>query len=425
MLFLKWFTSRTVRHAWQAANHVEKILRHQSDLLSPDATEAVQTDIENVRIACRAGDKNAIHHSLATLEKTANKWLKSYPHSALRENIEVALVAIAVAMGIRTFFLQPFKIPTGSMQPTLYGVTQEDLRGLDDVRMPGRLAGFAEYWFNGVQYFHLTAKSSGSLTWDEPKKLVLFNWKQTYRINGVTQGSVWFPPDELFARSGISPGAQVQAGQDILKLRVISGDHLFVDRVTYNFRRPDRGDIIVFETHGIEELKRQSPQLADTYYIKRLCGLGGEQLQLRQDYYIMGVPRMGTVPVGHLVVNGRELSAATPLLENLYSFPDAPRGANSLPYRENHYYGHGLLEAFGVIDAAQVATNRYFTKPYDVPPDHYFVMGDNTFNSSDSRYWGDFHKSKVTGKSFFVYWPIGGTMFKGEKRDSRFGWAHR
>ena len=52
-------------------------------------------------------------------------------------------------------------------------------------------------------------------------------------------------------------------------------------------------------------------------------------------------------------------------------------------------------------------------------------MGDNTFNSSDSRYWGDFDQEKVIGKSFFVYWPIGATMFRGEKRESRFGWAHR
>src|SRR4051794_30038454 len=105
MLFLKWFTSRTVRHAWQGANHIEKILHHQRDLLSADAIAAVQSDIDNLRAESRAGDKAAVGKALAALEKSANKWLKTYPNSALRETIEVALVAIAVAMGIRTFFL--------------------------------------------------------------------------------------------------------------------------------------------------------------------------------------------------------------------------------------------------------------------------------------------------------------------------------
>ena len=45
----------------------------------------------------------------------------------------------------------------------------------------------------------------------------------------------------------------------------------------------------------------------------------------------------------------------------------------------------------------------------------YFVMGDNTFNSSDSRYWGDFPSDHVIGKSFFVYWPI----------TKRFGWGNQ
>ena len=73
------------------------------------------------------------------LEFAANKWLKLYPNAMWRENVEVLLVAIAVAMAIRTFFLQPFKIPTGSMQPTLYGVTSmpdfsptDISRGLDN-----------------------------------------------------------------------------------------------------------------------------------------------------------------------------------------------------------------------------------------------------------------------------------------------------
>ena len=84
MLFLKWFTSRTVRHGWQAANHVHKIVQHQRDLLSPEALGAVRGDIESVRTACRAGDKRTIGESLAKLEKSANKWLKPYPHPAWR-----------------------------------------------------------------------------------------------------------------------------------------------------------------------------------------------------------------------------------------------------------------------------------------------------------------------------------------------------
>jgi signal peptidase I len=49
-----------------------------------------------------------------------------------------------------------------------------------------------------------------------------------------------------------------------------------------------------------------------------------------------------------------------------------------------------------------------------VRPDYFFVMGDNTMNSLDSRYWGDFPQSKVLGKAFFIYWPI----------NERFGWGY-
>ena len=76
---------------------------------------------------------------MENLEKAANKWLKPYPNAAWRENVEVLLVALAVAMGIRTFFLQPFKIPTGSMQPTLFGVTSENLLDEAGFQDPHRL----------------------------------------------------------------------------------------------------------------------------------------------------------------------------------------------------------------------------------------------------------------------------------------------
>jgi signal peptidase I len=300
------------------------------------------------------------------------------------------------------------------MQPTLYGVTQEDLRGQPDVKIPGRLARLADYWMNGVSYFHEVAKNDGVLRYEAPKKFVLFNLYQTYRIGDGPSQKVWFPPDGLFdQRSGLYNGTPLRAGDEFIKLRVISGDHLFVDRVTYNFRRPYRGDIVVFETHGIPNLAEMTPEYQDTYYIKRLVGLGGERLSLRKDFDVL-LPNSAHVGVGHLAINGTNLSASTPHFEHLYSGGQAiSRNVKTVPFQENHYVGHALERRLSE------------GSEFPVRPNHYFVMGDNTLNSSDSRYWGDFPRENVIGKSFFVYWPIGTTTFKGEERPSRFGWAHR
>ena len=79
---------------------------------------------------------------------------------------------------------------------------------------------------------------------------------------------------------------------------------------------------MVFDTHGITSLR---PDQQDTFYIKRLVGLGGETLSLKQDYEVENVPLAGTQPVGHLVVDGRPLSASTPHLRICTRFPDASR----------------------------------------------------------------------------------------------------
>src|SRR5258708_3445850 len=123
---LRWFFSRKVRDASAMRKHVDKLLNHQRDILSPQALETVRGATDDLRKAIGGNsDAATLEKQMEKVEAAANKWLKPYPSATARENVEVLLVALAVAMAIRTFFLQPFKIPTGSMQPTLFGVTSE------------------------------------------------------------------------------------------------------------------------------------------------------------------------------------------------------------------------------------------------------------------------------------------------------------
>src|SRR5215472_9165154 len=122
-MILRRFFSKAIREAVAMRKHVQRLLNAQRDLLSPQATVAVQSKMDELNAAIADGSNTgAIRIKTEELQFAAEKWIKAYPNPVWRENIEVLLVAIAVAMGIRTFFLQPFKIPTGSMQPTLYGV---------------------------------------------------------------------------------------------------------------------------------------------------------------------------------------------------------------------------------------------------------------------------------------------------------------
>jgi signal peptidase I len=398
---LRWFVSRTVRHACDLRKHVRKILNAQRDLLSPQAVTAVETTVQDLSKALAGGSSDeALKKQMSALETSANKWLKPYPNATIRENVEVLLVALAVAMGIRTFFLQPFKIPTGSMQPTLFGVTPSALpsarmtfesNNRADLKIPGRVSRFFDYWINGNSYYDEVAPEDGEVQAVKPPvRFLLFNLKQDYEFNGHWR-TIWFPAEDLFQRAGYLDQYNsfvgnylIKAGQPIMRIKVTAGDHLFVDRMSYNFRAPKRGEIVVFETRGIPEKMRITSQWTippDQFYIKRLVALGGEHVQIGNDR--------------HLIIDGRRLDTNTPHFENVYSFdPARPPEQSVYSGHVNGRYGQGLTY-FGTEKDS-----------YDIKPGNYMVMGDNTMNSLDSRYWGEFPSSSVVGKYFFVYWPF-------------------
>src|SRR5579862_501680 len=159
---LNWFTSKTVREATSMRKHVKKMLQHQRDILAPKAINEVEASMKSIEDSVRANaDKATLEKKMEELEKAANQWIKPYPNAVYRENFEVLLVALAVAMGIRTFFVQPFKIPTASMQPTLYGITQKNLLIETDYQKPTGL-GRVKDWFAGGSYLTFKADQDGT-----------------------------------------------------------------------------------------------------------------------------------------------------------------------------------------------------------------------------------------------------------------------
>jgi len=388
-MIFRWFFSRTVRLAVALCRHVQRLTQAQRDQISEQAAVKMTEAIASVRqsVASRS-DKKTLRRQMAELDQAAAEWLKPFPHPSIRENVEVILVAVAVAVSIHTFFLKPFKIPTGSMQPTLYGIVAESLRDRPEFIFPTGLKKLCDFWINGYSYYHIVAKTDGMLESRElPRMILPFLYQQRLKV-GETWYTIWSPWDRLLEETGVQPGHLYRQGEDIIKARVFAGDHLFVDRITYNFRRPERGEIIVFKTEGIKSPFTGLPAMPqDQFYIKRMVAMGGERVQLGNDR--------------HLMINGSRLDQTTPRFENVYSFN--PRQ----PARENHYSGHvndWIAARDGKPGLAPLFPDENTT--VTLRSNHYMVMGDNTMNSLDSRSWGDFPRTNVIGKYFFVYWPI-------------------
>lgn len=392
---LRWLTSRNFRRTWDALRRLEKDTHSESDQLKPAALEALQTGAKEARLKLAGPlDKAGMAAVFGEIDKVYQKWMPPFLAPGIRENVDVALVAMVIALAVRTFFLQPMAIPTGSMQPTLYGITHQDLRAKPDQAIPGFFTRVIERFGLGIRYYEVIATADGTFQGAEaPTTFALFFSKQRFKVGGEVY-SISGPPDELFSglnRSGLQVGQAFRKGEPIIRLKITAGDRLFVNCFSYNFRRPRVGEIVIFESTGIPQL------IQDTHYIKRLTGLGGDTLSIGDDR--------------HLVRNGKRLDASTPHFENIYAFEGPPRDSvfsGHVNDKTGRAHGDPRVPSYGQVFPDGNATHK-------VQPGHLFVMGDNTMNSFDSRYWGDFPQEKLVGSVSFVFWPF----------TERFGWSVR
>src|SRR5229473_3331178 len=166
------FTPRHVKHSRLLLRHARKYLRYKNDLLSSSDREEIVAGIENLRDALHRRDHERVHSTADALDKTLHRLTPVNWESHWRENCEVILVAIVVAVGIRSYFLQPFKIPTGSMQPTLNGIIGHEIKPPTPV--PNFLQQIAEFVVRGRNYIDIVSREDDQVLQVEQKKFFFF-----------------------------------------------------------------------------------------------------------------------------------------------------------------------------------------------------------------------------------------------------------
>lgn len=354
------FTPRHIKHSRLLLRHARKYLRYKHDKLSETDRDGIVGEMQMLREALRSRDRQKIQTAAETLDKTLHKLTPVTWESHWRENCEVILVAIVIAVGIRSYFLQPFKIPTGSMQPTLDGIIGHP----SAEPSPNILRQVVEFVLLGRNYIDVVSREDDQLFEIVPKKIGFF-FTFSRLVCERQNFLVYAPPDTLRQDFNVFPGRLFRRGEVIARGAIDTGDQVFVDKCSYNFVKPHNGDVFVFRTNDIPGI-RPDPIAGPPFYIKRLAGLPGDTLRIDPPF---------------LYINGKRAQG--------YGFE---RVMSARPPYRGYAPGH-----------------QHLAKPdqtYTVPRDGYFAMGDNSYNSYDSRYWGPVPLQNLVGRGLLVYWPF-------------------
>ncbi len=438
MFFFKTSKSAWFKKSQELLEMADKVLKYRGDLLNEEKNLQIKNamaqlalsagiDVQtNKEINDQEKDKGiasnkSVEKNYTFLEKLLkDNGGKIYPLTFWSDNIEMLLVTFILAMGIRSFFIQPFKIPTNSMWPTYHGMVPGIYA--DTQKRPTLLERTWRSATLGATNYNAVAPTSGRVTiplfqGDEPEshmgriKYTLTQsrtWfgliptqvrSYTFYVNNqsvtlevplefnldiVIQEKFFaqkaeltdhvrqedgnaFVPKIVLTKTGpmLLLRESIQEGQSILDFDILTGDMLFVDRFTYNFKRPKVGEAIVFHTRKIEALANLDGTPDDRYYIKRLIGTPGDLIEIQEPTLLRnGEPIEGSIAFGKNAIQ-----------EGLYP----------------GYINRGLLEVGEVLE---------------VPPNFFFALGDNSPGSLDGRSWGFVPEKEIVGRALFIFYPF-------------------
>ena len=326
---------RYKKRAKENIKEMRKILAKHQTKIDPEKMQKAEAEIavfEDFMYDCT--EPAELESKYFEFDSKINKIVKPFKKSVFREYAEAFIAAIILATIIRTFIVQAFKIPTGSMQPTLHG---------------------AQYYGTGdrilVNKFIFGAKSP----------------------TGIMFTDIKLPYFQLPA-----------------------------------MRQPKHGDVIVFTTAGISLLDKDE-QNKD--FIKRLVGLPGDRIEikgLRREMLFVKSPYSGEI---ERIENPIKVFKD----DGIYIEGESARTGHKLingPIEPDE----GIVLVNGeILDDPEIFRYICYTnegpfgqrfKSIVVPEKSYFVLGDNSPSSKDSRFWGFVPEENLRGMAFFVYWPV-------------------
>ena len=376
---------------------VRKFLSYKKDLLPVQEKEEIEKRLEVFDQAVSEKDKERVKITAKELTAICEKTVKPSKNPIIRENLEVIFVAIIIAIGIRSYCLQPFRIPTGSMQPTLNGIIchVNDPDEGQGYSKPGIIKKVWDKFSQGRTYVDITIpKGSKIEKFQEVTRFKFFTSTRIYFEDGnIEPIKVGVPLKNLFQeknRGGLGLRSALNIGRSsnfingeanahwvngnhlpiekdfVLRGYCDTGDQVLVNKMSYHFRRPSRGEVFVFNTKGIIGI---GGGMKSQHYIKRLCGVPGDELEIRQNG-------------GPLYVDGK------------------------------------LATEFGIVRVAEEYDGYTMTRRMPGLPDRlglnkislkeqqYFALGDNSDDSADSRMWGTVPEQNLLGPGLMVYWPL-------------------
>ena len=288
--------------------------------------------------------------------------------------LDLIIVVGTVAFGLRGLYFQPFRIPTSSMQPTLYGIHYLEKEKasnplLDKIPHPLNKLLF------GMCDASVTVPETAVYTPGSERIAAGAIFDRTEFTLGNYRISLPGNPSQVAAYAKLEPGKEFTRGEKMTDGFVSLGDHLFVERFSLYLSPPKRGDVMVFTTENLKYNDIPLILSGGYYYIKRLAALPGDTVKISSNQLYIKPGGKGEF---------RKIQDVEPRFEKIYSM-------------KGGYHGH--LSNMGDKGFA-------FGEEYTIPADHYLMLGDNSNFSMDSRYFGPVHRNQMIGRAWLTFYPF-------------------